>query len=379
MSLFFLAFFTIYGAIHAYLYVRARQAFAFGLAPGAVLAVFMLAMILSPVVIRLLERYEFGEAAQALSWVSYLWMAALFLFFCISIALTVFNLVLRGASWAGTDALSALFLPPRHSFFIAAGASLVICAFGYASALEIRTEYLTLATAKLPPGIHRLKIVQVSDIHLGLIVRGERLKKIIGMVEAEKPDILVSTGDLVDAQIDHMTGLAELFRNVATPYGKYAIPGNHEYYAGIKQALAFTREAGFKVLRGEAVRSVINIVGVDDPAGQQMKMASSPVSEKTLLSGLRKDRFTLLLKHRPAADPQAVGLFDLQLSGHTHKGQIYPFNYIVDLAYPLLAGYYNLGNGSHLRVSRGTGTWGPPIRVLSPPEISVIELVQTGS
>ena len=296
MSLFFLAFFTIYGGVHAYLFFRARQAFAFGIVPGSFLAVFMIAMILSPIVIRTLERYEFGIAAQSLSWVSYLWMAALFLFFCISIVLTLFNLVLRGASWAGTDALLALFLPPRHSFFIAAGLSLIISAYGYASALEIRTEYMTLATTKLPAGIHRLKIVQVSDIHLGLIVRGERLKKIIEMVEAEKPDILVSTGDLVDAQINHMTGLAELLRKVAAPYGKYAIPGNHEYYAGIKQSLAFTKDSGFKLLRDEAVRSVINIVGVDDPAARQMKMAQSPVSEKNLLSSVRKDRFTLLLE-----------------------------------------------------------------------------------
>jgi predicted MPP superfamily phosphohydrolase len=202
------------------------------------------------------------------------------------------------------------------------------------------------------------------------------MEKILAIVRAEKPDIFISTGDLVDAQINHLPGLVELLSKIEARHGKFAITGNHEYYAGLDKALAFTRACGFTLLRGTAASSgVINIAGVDDPAGVQLKL-EKPVSEKTLLSKLPRGKFTLLLKHQPRLDRGALGLFDLQLSGHTHKGQIWPFTWLSALTYPLNAGRFDLANGSVLYVSRGTGTWGPPIRFLSPPEVTVIELVR---
>lgn len=376
MSLFFLTVFLIYGGMHVYAFFRARSAFGFGWATGIAVALFMLAMTLSPFLIRILERNEYEFSARVLSYIAYVWMAALFLYFCVSLALGAINLVLRGAGLIAVNSLTAFVLPAKPSFIIAAGLALIICLYGYWSALNIRTERLRIETGKLPAGIDHLTIVQISDVHLGLIVREQRLKRILRIVKAEKPDIFVSTGDLVDAQINQMRGLAELLREVDAPYGKYAITGNHEYYAGIEHALAFTRDAGFTLLRGEAVKNgVINIVGVDDPAAVQLKMGK-PEPETPLLSGLPKDRFTLLLKHRPAVDGKSGALFDLQLSGHTHKGQIYPFTYVAKMAYPLNSGTFDLPGGSILRVSRGSGTWGPPVRFLSPPEVTVIELVR---
>ncbi len=374
MSLFFLLFFTLYGGMHTYAFFRARSAFGFGGAVGVGLALFMALMTLSPLLIRLLERNNYELAARALSSIAYLWIAALFLYFCTSIVVDLVNLLLRGAGWISAG--RSLTMTARQSFLIAAALSLIICISGYFSALNIRTERLVLETTKLPAGIDRLKIVQISDVHLGLIVREERLKKILAIVAAEKPDIFVSTGDLVDAQINHMSGLAELLRGIQAPMGKYAVTGNHEYYAGLREALSFTRSGGFTLLRGEAVKDgPINIAGVDDPAVLQLHQGAMR-SEKDILSGLPKDKFTLLLKHRPAIDQTALSMFDLQLSGHTHKGQIYPFTYIAKMAYPLNAGRFDLPGGSILRVSRGTGTWGPPVRFLSPPEVTVIELIR---
>jgi predicted MPP superfamily phosphohydrolase len=144
-------------------------------------------------------------------------------------------------------------------------------------------------------------------------------------------------------------------------------------------ALAFTREAGFALLQGESISNgVINIAGVNDPTGVQMKI-EQPVSEKDLLSKLPKDKFTLFLKHRPVIDSESPGLFDLQLSGHTHKGQIWPFTFVSAAFYPMNDGRHNLARGSVLSVSRGSGTWGPPIRFLSPPHVTVIELVRKAS
>jgi len=127
---------------------------------------------------------------------------------------------------------------------------------------------------------------------------------------------------------------------------------------------------GFTVLRGEARRvgDILNIVGVDDPA------ADSDGDEAKILKSAENELFTLLLKHRPHPANGSVGLFDLQLSGHTHYGQLFPFRYMAELSYPLQNGPYHLSNGSVLYVSRGSGSWGPPVRVLARPEVTIIEV-----
>lgn len=376
MTLFILSFFSIYGGVHVYAFLKARNALGFGWAPGAGLAVFMLAMTVAPVLIRLLERYEFELAARALSYLAYLWMAALFLFFCGALGFDLANLMIRVSVWLTRSGVAKAFIQPKVSFAISLAVSLVICLYGYFDALNIRTERLRIETAKLPAGTDSLTIVQISDVHLGLIIRCSRMGRILDAVRAAKPDILVSTGDLVDAQINHLPGLREMLQEIRPRYGKYAITGNHEYYAGLERALEFTRQAGFTLLRGEAAANgLISIAGVDDPTGVEMKI-EQPVSEKDLLSALPKDKFTLFLKHRPRIDQDALGLFDLQLSGHTHKGQIWPFTCLSRIFYPLNGGRYDLSKGSVLYTSRGTGTWGPPVRFLSPPQITVIELVR---
>jgi predicted MPP superfamily phosphohydrolase len=380
MSMFILTFFALYGGMHVYAFLKARAAFGFGMAAGVVIGAWMLFMTLSPFLIRVLEQHGFDLSARTLSYIAYLWMAALFIFFCSSLVFDIVNLALQAAGWIvrwvvrGTWPLSVI--PASVTVFISIVAAIAVCLYGYYSALDVRTERMTLETAKLPPGIDRFKIVQISDVHLGLIVREKRLKNIVALVEAEKPDLFVSTGDLVDAQINKMTGLAELLSQVRAPYGNYAVTGNHEYYAGLDQALDFTRKAGFRILRGEAVKDgPITIVGVDDQTQLQVDPGRW-VSELQLLRNCPRGKFTLLLKHRPTVEQIAVGQFDLQLSGHTHRGQIYPFRYIAQIAYPMTAGRFDLAGGSVLRVSRGTGTWGPPVRFLSPPEVTVIELVR---
>ncbi len=378
MILFLLTFFTIYGGVHVYAFLKARTAFGFGWPAGAGVALFMIAMTAAPFLIRILERHGYDLPARALSYLAYLWMAALLLFFCSSLVIDLLNLLPRLVGLMINMDLSPLQARPKLHFFVSLGLALAISAYGYFDAKNIRTERITIETTKLPKGMDRLTIAQISDVHLGLIVRCSRLDRILDAVKAAKPDLFVSTGDLVDAQINHLPGLAERLRAINPRYGKFAITGNHEYYAGLGRALAFTKEAGFTLLRGTAVSSgAINVAGVDDPAGVQMKI-DRPASEKTLLSKLPKDKFTLFLKHQPRIDPEAAGLFDLQLSGHTHKGQIFPFTYLSAISYPMNAGRYELAKGSVLYVSRGSGTWGPPVRFLAPPEVTIIEIVQKG-
>jgi len=208
-----------------------------------------------------------------------------------------------------------------------------------------------------------------------LIVREERLLRVIEEVERTQPDVLISTGDLVDGQTNSLSGLAIPFARVNPRYGKYAVMGNHEFYAGLPQALEFTTQSGFTVLRGEAVSpgGVVNLVGVDDPAGEALGLYRH-VLERNLLTDLPQERFTILLKHQPLVEEEALGMFDLQVSGHTHKGQIFPFRLITGIFFRYNSGWFDLGKGSHLYVSPGTGTWGPPIRLLAPPEVTLYEL-----
>jgi predicted MPP superfamily phosphohydrolase len=270
-----------------------------------------------------------------------------------------------------------LFVPSaKISFFIPLVLSILIACYGYFEAKDIHIDRVIIKTHKIPEEVGKLKIVQVSDVHLGLIVREEKLKRIIKEIKAVNPDMLVSTGDLVDGQSDSLSGLAELLEEIHPKYGKFAITGNHEFIAGLNQSLDFTEKAGFTVLRGErlTVSGLINVVGVDDSMGKSYGLFRD-VKEKELLSGLPHNKFTLLLKHRPLIDENTLGLFDLQLSGHTHKGQIFPYSLLTKIYYPADAGCLNLINNSFLYVNRGAGTWGPPIRFLSPPEVTVIELV----
>ncbi|HTG00544.1 MAG TPA: metallophosphoesterase [Nitrospirota bacterium] len=376
MSAFFLFIFFVYGGVHVYVFLRSRSIFGFGWAAGIVLALFMLAMIFGVGLIRTLELYEYERTARFLACVVYLWMAVLFIFFCVSLVLDIVNLVLLVSGWILRTDLTQVMVAPRASFFVSLGIALTVCIYGYFEAQTIRTERVRIETSKLPPGIDRLTIAQISDVHLGLIIRCDRLARMLAVVNEAKPDMLVSSGDLVDAQINHLTGLADLLRAVTPRYGKYAITGNHEYFAGIEKAVEFTETCGFRMLRNEAVTDgPINIVGVNDPTGVRLGL-ERPANERALLGVLPRSKFTLFLKHQPRIERASLGLFDLMISGHTHKGQIFPFTLITRIPFPLNAGDYDLGQGSRLHVSRGTGTWGPPIRFLAPPEVTVYELVR---
>jgi predicted MPP superfamily phosphohydrolase len=376
MTLFLLTFFLLYGGMHFYAFMKARAAFAFNTLTGIGVALFMLIMILAPVIVRLSERAGFELFARLMSFAGYTWLGVLFLFVSGSLLIDIYRLLMYSGGLIVKRDLSYLTVSAKYAFLVPFVFSLAIAVYGYFEARDIRVETVTIKTSKITAEVGRLRIAQISDVHLGLIVREERLKRILKEVKSVNPDILVSTGDLVDGQINKLTGLAEILKSVNPRYGKFAITGNHEFYAGLAQALNFTENAGFKILRGEGltIPGVINIAGVDDPQAKTYGLYRGK-QEKDLLSVFPREEFVLLLKHRPLVDKSAVGLFDLQLSGHVHKGQIFPFSIITGLYYPTQAGLANLSAISRLYVSRGSGTWGPPIRFLSPPEVTVIDIV----
>ena len=374
--IFLTVFLSLYSSLHLYGFLSVKRALAPGPKVNAALILFMVLMIFAPIIVRFLERNDLVTPARFFAYIGYLWMGILFLFFSFAVALDTYRFILEATQRVFNPDFSRFSLSKVQCFFIPLFLSAGITIFGFFEALNIRTERVIIRTDTITQKLGRLKIVQISDVHLGLIVRKYRLRKIIERIKAEKPDVLVSTGDLVDGQMNNLSELTGMIRRIPTKYGKYAVLGNHEFYAGLQDALKVTTDAGFRVLRGEGLNipGVINVAGVDDPAGKRYGLEPS-VSEKVLLSKLPRKYFTLLLKHRPQLNEAEGGLFDLQLSGHTHKGQIFPFSLIVKLFYPNFSGLFSLDNNSYLYVCRGTGTWGPPVRFLSPPEVTVIELV----
>lgn len=359
--------------MHVYAFLKLRRAVALSGISTALIAVFMVFMVLTPILVRMVESADFERTAKLFAYVGYTWMGFLFLFFATSFAIDVWRFLVYAAGGLLKASLGALRFSARQAFFLPLFASMLAAGYGLFEATNIRTETIEIKSPKITKPI---RIVQISDVHLGLLVREGRLERILEKVKAASPDILVSTGDLVDGQTDSLNGVGNLLREIKAPLGKFAVTGNHEFYAGLGRSLEFMKQAGFHVLRGEAttVAGLITVVGVDDPAGGGYG-PSGGMPEKELLSGLPKDKFILFLKHRPDVERSAVGFFDLQLSGHAHKGQIFPWTLIVRLVFPQIAGLYDLSSGSSLYVSRGSGTWGPPIRFLAPPEVTVIDLV----
>ncbi len=252
--------------------------------------------------------------------------------------------------------------------------ALFLFSYGLFEARDIRQEHVVLSTAKLPPGVDRLRIVQVSDVHLGLLVGERSLTRIVNIVREANPDLLVSTGDLVDSSPGSLTREAEMWDELQPRLGKLAVTGNHELYAGIEESIRFTRQAGFVLLRDRALETgPLTVVGLDDHRSWSEK-EDLGLEQRVRLTVEKPQRFTLLLKHRPGPSPLYSGVVDLQLSGHTHQGQIFPFGLLTRMIIPYPGGLSRAKSG-WLYVSRGTGTWGPPIRILSPPEVTIIDLV----
>jgi predicted MPP superfamily phosphohydrolase/drug/metabolite transporter superfamily protein YnfA len=376
IALFILVAASVYGGLHAYLWWKASRQLRLA-PPGAIaLALFCVAMVAAPFLGRLLRGA--GAALDALELVTFLWMGAAFYLFCLNLGADLWNL----AAWV-LRRLSGSALPPGvggpRLFLGILAATALIVSWGAFEAWHVRLRRHTVATPRLAPGSAPLRVVQVSDVHLGLLVGPRRLQAILDLVREARPDVLVATGDILDAVGDRLEPLAGELREVAPPLGKFAVTGNHEYYAGIPGALAFFASAGFRVLRDETavIPGALNIVGKDFRA--PALLPGAPARPRELADLIREGDprlFTILLKHLPTGfeeETAPLGV-DLQLSGHTHDGQLFPFRWLVRLSFRHLAGWTRAG-GSLLYVSRGTGTWGPPLRFLAPPEVTLFTLV----
>ncbi|MBW7888994.1 MAG: metallophosphoesterase [Bacteroidetes bacterium] len=238
--------------------------------------------------------------------------------------------------------------------------------------------HLEIPVERLPNAFHGFKIVQISDIHAGLTVDGAWIEKVVEEVQKQQPDCIAFTGDMVDGSVRQLQNDVAPLKELSAPYGKYFTTGNHEYYSGAPEWIAYAGTLGFDVLMNEhrAVEKEnekIILAGVTDfTAGQFYKeQASDP---RKAIDSAPNDAVKILLAHQPRTIYNIEGLdYDLVLSGHTHGGQFFPWNLLATFGQPFIKGLHQW-NSALVYVSKGTGYWGPPVRLGARSEITVVTL-----
>ncbi|MFE1273173.1 metallophosphoesterase, partial [Streptomyces sp. NPDC058758] len=232
---------------------------------------------------------------------------------------------------------------------------------------------VTVPLAKLPRAAHGYRIAVVSDIHLGPILGRAHAQRIVDAVNATQPDLIAVVGDLVDGTVENLGPAAEPLARLRARHGSFFVTGNHEYFSGADAWVDHVRELGLRPLRNERleIAAGFDLAGVDDVAGESE--GRGPDFARAL-GDRDRSRAAVLLAHQPVVIDDAVAHgVDLQLSGHTHGGQLWPGNLLAELANPTVAGLERYGD-TQLYVSRGAGAWGPPVRVGAPSDITVVQL-----
>jgi len=236
-----------------------------------------------------------------------------------------------------------------------------------------RVKRVTVPLATLPRAAHGYRIAVVSDIHLGPVLGRAHTRRIVDAINATSPDLIAVVGDLVDGSVADLGPAAEPLARLQSRHGAFFVTGNHEYFSGADEWVDHVRELGLRPLQNERVEigGGFDLAGVNDIAGESE--GDGPDFVKAL-GGRDRSRASVLLAHQPVVIHDAVehGV-DLQLSGHTHGGQLWPGNYLAELANPTVAGLERYGD-TQLYVTRGAGAWGPPVRVGASSDITVVQL-----
>lgn len=370
--MFFAVLLFVLVGTHAYLYLRLQDYFAFEglnlrLLQGvtAFMAVFLVAAL------PLTRMLPFSVAAPV-SFIAYTWMGFLLVLFGVSVVADFFWLLVR--VFAPEMPLS---LKPFVGWGVL-GVATLLSTYAVFNALRPPVvKQLTVRVANLPPQLAGLKLAQLTDLHIGHILRGNWLSKVVQQVNALEPDIVAITGDLMDGSVQQLAPEMASLAHIKTSKGVYYITGNHEYYSGANEWCAYLPRLGLKVLRNANIEVAQGLVlaGVDDVQG--ISFGQGP-NFATALAGIDPNAALILLNHQPqtalvkAVANKGVGL---QLSGHTHGGQIWPATWVVRLLYKYDVGLHRVKNTAmQVFTSVGTGFWGPPMRLGTRGEIVLLTL-----
>ncbi|MEU9185140.1 metallophosphoesterase [Streptomyces sp. NPDC048484] len=277
-------------------------------------------------------------------------------------------------------ALTPAVAEPSRRLFVSrvvggAAAAAAVGTVGYGTYGVLRgpkVKRVTVPLAKLPRSAHGYRIAVVSDVHLGPVLGRGFAQKVVDTINSTQPDLIAVVGDLVDGTVKDLGPAAAPLAQLKARHGSFFVTGNHEYFSGAEEWVTRVRELGLRPLENARTELAdFDLAGVNDVAGEEEGQGPDFVKA---LGDRDRNRACVLLAHQPVQIHDAVDHgVDLQLSGHTHGGQLWPGNFIADLANPTLAGLERYGD-TQLYVSRGAGAWGPPTRVGAPSDITVVEL-----
>ncbi|MGW4210020.1 metallophosphoesterase [Lentzea sp. NPDC004789] len=353
---------------------------------GTVAVIGAFALLMSTLVV---TRRVPPEVGKFLAWPGFVWLALLFyLAIVLGIAEVPRRVLLKRATLtpvaAGAEPVEVVPDPSRRLFIsrsVAIGSGIAagsVVGYGMTQALgapQLLTVPVTLD--KLQKSLSGFRIAVVSDIHLGPLLGRSHTERIVRMINEQEADLVAIVGDLVDGTVAELGEAAAPLRDLVSRHGSFFVTGNHEYFSGHEQWISELDRLGVNPLRNEGltVAGGIELVGVNDVTGKSY--GDGPDLERALAGRDRKNPL-VLLAHQPVqvGDASSHGV-DLQLSGHTHGGQMVPFNFVVPVQQPSVAGLSKVDD-TWLYVSRGAGFWGPPVRVGAPPDITMIELRTAG-
>ncbi len=333
-----------------------------------------------------LSRVLAFEVARPILFVAYTWMGLMVLLFAILVGTDVVRLLAAaGGHLAGHGA--ALESPERRQVVarLLAGGSLLaagaLAGFGMIRALGpagVRTVEVTLA--RLPRELTGFTIAQITDLHVGLTQGRGWVREVVERVNALEPDLIAITGDLIDGTPERIGSEVEPLADLSAPRGCYFVTGNHEYFSGFEPWQPVLEGFGIRVLRNRSIPIEVegrgfDLAGVNDHDAARIGDGQGP-DLKRALADRDPRREVVLLAHQPRAIDEAARLdVGLVLSGHTHGGQLWPWMHLVGLQQPYVSGLHRHGDRTQIYVSEGTGYWGPPVRVGTRSEITLIRLV----
>lgn len=326
-------------------------------------------LILQPIA----ERWLPSSIERIVVWPASLWMGTAFLLL-MALWLSDLVLLLLGAA-GGVDVVGAARFRAVAVVALVLPTALLAVRRGLALPEVKRVE---IRLDRWPAALDGLRIVQISDIHFGPILGEHFAAWLKDQVNGLEPDLIAITGDLVDGRVDKVGYVVEPFAALKAPLGTWFVTGNHDHYSHANAWVAHVQKLGIRVLRNAHTLLEVRgerfvLAGVDDHRSRQMPGEGGEDLDAAL-TGVSDALPIVLMAHDPTTFHRASARgVDLQLSGHTHGGQIWPFNYLVRVAMPWVAGLYRRG-GSQVYVSRGTGFWGPPMRLGAPAEITDIVL-----
>ena len=328
------------------------------------------------ILVRIFPRAFRDETGERLAALSFTAMGILSFLFVVGLGRDLAWIVFRLTSHPSAGGSPSEFFANRWVVLIA----LVAFAVGVAwASFGPRLRHVRISVPTLPEGLRGLRLVQISDLHIGVSIRRRYVERVVRLTNSVEADFVVFTGDIGDGEVARLSAEIEALKDLKAKSGIFYVTGNHEYYWNADHWIAAFRSVGMNVLLNET-RTVsvgehrVLIAGITDPAAPMAKGHEAPSIGSTLARAETAD-FKILLSHRPhfAQEAEAHGI-DLQLSGHTHAGQFFPWTLVVKMVHEFAHGLHRLER-MWIYVSAGTGSWGPRLRFGTTPELTVIELM----